>query len=77
MQSVQHMTQGSSGQLVRVEGERSFRRRLMELGFLPGTRVRLVRRVDLGDLVELEVRGGLVSLRCSEAALLYVESPNA
>jgi len=74
MQSVQQMIQGASGLLVRVEGERSFRRRLMELGFLPGTRVRLVRRVDVGDLVELEVRGGLVSLRRSEAQQLFIEA---
>ncbi len=74
MQSVQQMIQGASGLLVRVEGERSFRRRLMELGFLPGTRVRLVRRVDVGGLVELEVRGGLVSLRRSEAERLFVEA---
>jgi Fe2+ transport system protein FeoA len=45
----------------------------MELGFLPGTWVRLVRRVDVGSLVELEVRGCHVSLRHSEAELLLVE----
>ena len=45
----------------------------MELGFLPGTQVRLVRRVDVGRLVELEVRGCHVSLRRSEAEHLLVE----
>ena len=44
-----------------------------ELGLLPGTAVRLVRRTDLGDLVELEVRGCHLSLRRSEAAELMVE----
>ena len=39
----------------------------MELGFLPGTPIRLVRRVDIGDLVEFEVRGAHISLRRSEA----------
>ncbi len=49
-------------------------RRLMELGFLPGTSVRLVRRVAIGDLVELEVRGSHISLRGSEASELLFEA---
>lgn len=63
---------GTTADLVEVGGERSFRRRLMELGLLPGTQVRMVRRVDLGDLVELEVRGFHLSLRRAEAAQLTV-----
>ena len=45
----------------------------MELGLLPGTLLRLVRRVAVGNLVELEVRGTLVSLRLAEARRLTVE----
>jgi ferrous iron transport protein A len=64
---------GQSALLLQVGGDRSFRRRLMELGFLPGTPVRLVRRVAVGDLVEFEVRGGHISLRASEATALLFE----
>ena len=64
---------GTIARLIQIGGERSFRRRLMELGLLPGTLVRLVRRVDVGSLVELEVRGCHLSLRHSEAELLLVE----
>lgn len=64
---------GQSALLLQVGGDRSFRRRLMELGFLPGTPVRLVRRVAVGDLVEFEVRGGHISLRESEATALLFE----
>jgi len=73
MTSLHTIAPGTSARLVSIGGERSFRRRLMELGFLPGTSVRLVRRVDIGSLVELEVRGCHVSLRHSEAELLLVE----
>ena len=63
---------GDRAVLSEVGGERSFCRRLMELGFLPGTSVRLVRRLEVGDLIELEVRGAHISLRGSEAgALLF------
>lgn len=65
---------GQTARLTNVGGERSFRRRLMELGFLPGTAVRLVRRVDIGDLLEFEIRGGHISLRRSEANQIYFEA---
>lgn len=65
---------GQTARLAQVGGERSFRRRLMELGFLPGTLVRLVRRVDIGDLLEFEIRGGHISLRRSEASQIFFEA---
>ncbi len=73
MTSLRNLEPGSRARLVQVGGERGFRRRLMELGLLPGTDVRVVRRVDVGGLLELEVRGCHVSLRQSEAQELMVE----
>lgn len=64
---------GQCGRILAIEGERSFRRRLMELGLLPGARLRLVRQMPLGGLVELEVRGGHLSLRTDEIGQLLVE----
>jgi len=46
----------------------------MEMGFLPGTVVRIVRRVDIADLLEIEVRGSHISLRRSEAGSLFLET---
>ena len=64
---------GGRGRLLRLGGERSFRRRLMELGLLPGTELRLVRLVRIGGMVEVEVRGCHLSLRQSEAEQIEVE----
>lgn len=63
---------GARARLVTVGGERAFRRRLLELGLLPGTPVRIVRRVDVGQLIEVEVAGGFLSLRQAEAARIEV-----
>jgi ferrous iron transport protein A len=41
--------------------------RLRDLGFLPGTPVRALRRAPLGDPVLYEIRGAHVCLRRSEA----------
>jgi len=60
-----------------VGGNRPFRRRLMELGVIPGTEVEVLRIAPLGDPVELCARGCNLSIRRSEAELVEVlERPN-
>lgn len=58
--------------VLRVGGERSFRRRLMELGLLPGTEVVVINVAPLGDPLELLVRASRMSIRRAEAAALEV-----
>lgn len=67
---------GQVVQIVRVSGQSSFRRRLMELGLVPGTRVELVRVAPLGDPVELLVRGASLSIRKAEAGVIEVAQAN-
>lgn len=55
-----------------VDGERSFRRRLLELGLCPGTTIRVTNVAPLGDPLEIEVRGGRLSIRRDEAAQIRV-----
>ena len=72
MVSLNHLTSGAQGRLVRLGGDRAFRRRLMELGLLPGTPVRLVRRAELGGVLEIEVRRSRPTVRLAEAAEVFV-----
>ncbi len=67
------LSPGERARLVQLRGERAFRRRLMELGFLPGATLRLVRRAGVGQLIEVELRRSHVSLRLSEARGIHVE----
>ena len=60
-----------------VGGERAFRRRLMDLGWVPGTRVVLVGLAPLGDPMELLVRGASLSIRRGEAEHVRVISVEA
>ena len=55
-----------------VDGERGFRRRLLELGLCPGTQVAITNIAPLGDPLEIEVRGGRLSIRKDEAAQIRV-----
>jgi ferrous iron transport protein A len=65
---------GSSVTVSHVGGERPFRRRMMELGLLPGTRVEVMRVAPLGDPIELRVRGCLLSIRRDEARAVEVRT---
>ena len=59
--------------LVATSVEGGHRRRLLEMGFVPGTHLRVVRRVDVGGVLELELRGCRVTLRTTEAAQILVD----
>ncbi len=47
--------------------------RLGDLGFVPGTELRIVRRAPLGDPVEIEIRGYRLCLRLEQIDGLVVE----
>lgn len=59
-----------------IGGERAFRRRLMELGLIPGTRVTVEKVAPLGDPLELRARGCSLSIRSTEAASVQVTAVN-
>ena len=73
MTNLDALSAGARARLVSVGGERAFRCRLMEMGLLPGTILHLVRRVDVGGVLELEVRGCRLTVRRGEARKLVVE----
>lgn len=56
-----------------VRGTRTFRRRLLEMGLVPGIVVRVVTVAPLGDPIQIEVRGGQWSIRRGEAAQIAVD----
>ncbi len=68
------MSNGSVGTIETLAGERGFRRRLLELGFLPGTSVRLIGAAPMGDPLDVEVRGCRFSVRRAEAELVVVQT---
>ncbi len=65
---------GSAWLIESVGGERSFRRRLLELGLLPGTRVRVLRIAPMGDPLEIEARDTNLSIRRGQAQGIVVRA---
>lgn len=64
---------GATALLTRVGGDRAFRRRVMELGLVPGSSVQKRQTAPLGDPIELEVRGCRLSIRRAEAEVVWVQ----
>ena len=64
---------GAAAVVDSVESGSPVTRRLLDLGFVPGTRVRAVRRAPLGDPTLYELRGTQLCLRRSEAARVLDE----
>jgi len=66
---------GAGGRVVSYAGSsRAYMRRLLAMGLVPGAEFRVVRRAPLGDPVEIEVLGFLLSLRAGEAADIEIEA---
>lgn len=62
------LTLGATGRVARVSGEPGFRRRLLELGFVPGTTVERTGQAPFGDPLQFRVREVVVGLRRADAA---------
>ena len=60
-------------EVVAIRGQRAFRRRLLELGLLPGTRLVKHKVAPLGDPIEVEVRGARLSIRRAQAQGIEVK----
>jgi ferrous iron transport protein A len=54
---------GASARICSHVGARAVPRRLGDLGFVPDTPLRVVRRAPLGDPIEVELRGYRICLR--------------
>ena len=63
---------GEHAVIVRVNGHGSFRKRLIEMGFIQGKEVRVVLNAPLKDPIEYEIIGYKVSLRREEARQIEV-----
>lgn len=56
-----------------LEGDKSYRHKLLSLGLLRGTEVLLERKAPLGDPLQIRVRGFSLSLRKEEARMIAIE----
>jgi len=65
------LREGEKGIVVEVKGD--LKTKLLTMGIVKGTEVKVVRNAPLKDPLEIEVRGYLLSLRRDEAEHVFVE----
>jgi ferrous iron transport protein B len=66
------LAEGEEGTVLKIKGRGRFRQRLMEMGFITGKSIKVVKKAPLRDPIEYLVMGYHVSLRNSEAQLIEV-----
>ena len=73
MKTLKELKVGQTATVVRLHGEGSVRRRIMDMGLTKGTQVYLRKVAPLGDPLELTVRNYELSIRKADAAMVEVE----
>ena len=71
--SMDHLPEGIRAQVVEVGGEGAMRRRLLDLGLIPGTWVTCRGRAPAGDPGAYAFRGWGVARRAKDAAAVALE----
>ena len=68
------LTPGSSAIVTAIGGASRIASRLMEMGFVPGAVVQVLRRAPFGGPIQYRVHGVSISMRSTEASCVSVES---
>ncbi len=68
---------GHSGLIRTVGGQGSLRRRLLDMGLTPGTRVMVRKVAPMGDPIELHLRSYELTIRQEDAGRIEVEEVDA
>ncbi len=67
---------GQSGKILKISVSGALKRRLMDMGVVPGTDVRVEKVAPLGDPIEVSIKSYALSLRKGEARQIEVEVIN-
>lgn len=67
---------GSRAQVLKLLSAGLARRRMLDLGIIPGTIIDVVRKSPLGDPTAYNIRGALIALREEEARQILVNKIN-
>lgn len=71
--SLADLPEGQTGTIRDIDTLSPTSQRLLDMGFVPGTPIRAIKRAPMGDPTTFEIRGYQVGLRRSESVLIDVE----
>lgn len=64
---------GHGGTITVVGGDGALRRRLLDMGLTPKTKVMVRKVAPMGDPIELYLRGYVLTIRAEDAAKIEIE----
>lgn len=70
--TLDRLKDGESGVVERLELVGSTKRRLIEMGITPGTKICPIKRAPLGDPIEVYLRRYSLTLRAEDARRIFV-----
>lgn len=68
---------GGTAIITKVGGEGSLRQHFLDMGVIPGAKVKLMKLAPMGDPMELQIHGYSLTLRLADAARIEVERAEA
>lgn len=74
LKSLREVPCGNQVKIVKVHGDGSVRRRIMDMGITKGCDVFVRKVAPLGDPIEITVRGYEMSIRKADAQMIEVEA---
>lgn len=72
--TLNQLTEGGVARIESLRMEGRLRRRFMDIGMVPGTRVECLERGPFGDPIAFLVRGTVMAFRSSDLELITVKS---
>lgn len=73
MKDLSHVPVGAKVKVKSISNESTVKRRLLEMGVVPGVEILVKGKAPLGDPIEITLRGYKLTLRKEEAASILVE----
>lgn len=73
MTTLEEIKPGQGGIIDTISGEGPLRRRLLDMGLTPNTKVTVRKVAPMGDPIELALRGYVLTLRKEDAAKITLK----
>jgi ferrous iron transport protein A len=71
--TLDQINSGKRAKIIQIKGKGSARRRILDMGMIPGAELEVIKRAPLGDPIEFKIKGYNLTLRKNEAENIIVQ----
>lgn len=72
--TLNNLQPGEKARIVKVLAKGTVRRKLMDMGLVPGSEIEVIRTAPLGDPIEFRIKGYSLSIRKQESINIVVDT---